>query len=137
MNGVATSLRVLRELGAALVDFNGQHAAQGLREAGTQLALLDRLANTTGAAEAFGRRLEALRDAHARLAAIDALGSERQRARLQALVDQASPLSRCGRSLPYDAPARRLLCRSVGEVPVTPGCNRRETCSVEAYVLRS
>ncbi len=31
MNGVSTSLRVLRELGAALVDFNGQNAAQGLR----------------------------------------------------------------------------------------------------------
>ena len=31
VNGVATSLRVLRELGVALVDFNGQHAAQSLR----------------------------------------------------------------------------------------------------------
>ena len=90
VNGVATSLRVLRELGGALVDFNGQHAAQGLREAGVQLALLDALARTGGAAEAFGVKLGALRDAHARLAAIDALGREAQRARLQALVDQAS-----------------------------------------------
>lgn len=31
VNGVSTSLRVLRELGAALVDVNGQHAAQTLR----------------------------------------------------------------------------------------------------------
>jgi hypothetical protein len=41
---VATSLRVLRALGAALVDTNGQHAAIGLKDADTQLALLDRIA---------------------------------------------------------------------------------------------
>ena len=32
VNGVATSLRVLRELGLSLVDVNGQHAAQTLRQ---------------------------------------------------------------------------------------------------------
>ena len=31
INGAATSLRVLRELGRALVDVNGQHAALSLR----------------------------------------------------------------------------------------------------------
>ena len=31
VNGVATSLRVLREIGNALVDVNGQHAAQTVR----------------------------------------------------------------------------------------------------------
>ena len=31
VNGVATSLRVLREIGIALVDVNGQHAAQTVR----------------------------------------------------------------------------------------------------------
>jgi hypothetical protein len=33
VNGAATPLRVLREVGAALVDVNGQHAAQTLRRA--------------------------------------------------------------------------------------------------------
>jgi hypothetical protein len=54
-----------------------------------QLALLDRIAGTAGAAERFGARLEALRRAHAQLAAIDALGSAAQRQQLQALADQA------------------------------------------------
>lgn len=31
VQGAATSLRVLRELGAVLVDINGQHAALSLR----------------------------------------------------------------------------------------------------------
>jgi hypothetical protein len=31
VNGAATSLRVLRELAAELVDVNGQHSAQSLR----------------------------------------------------------------------------------------------------------
>lgn len=31
MNGTATSLRVLREIGSSLVDVNGQHAALSIR----------------------------------------------------------------------------------------------------------
>jgi len=49
VNGAATPLRVLREVGAALVDVNGQHAAQTLRRAPAapatpcrRAALLDR-----------------------------------------------------------------------------------------------
>ena len=44
VNGAPSSLRVLRQLGELLVDVNGQHAALGLRDAPTQLALLDRVA---------------------------------------------------------------------------------------------
>lgn len=58
------------------------------RDPGTQLALLDRIGGTAPAAEAYGRRLEALRGAHSQLAALNALGSEAQRQQLQALVDQ-------------------------------------------------
>lgn len=47
INGVATSLRVLRELGSVLVDTNGQHSSQSLKEPHTQLALLDRIAGET------------------------------------------------------------------------------------------
>jgi hypothetical protein len=44
INGALTSMRVLRTVGALLVDTNGQHAAIGLRDQETQLALLDRIA---------------------------------------------------------------------------------------------
>lgn len=44
INGVASSLRVLRALGALLADVNGQHASLALRDAATQLQLLDRIA---------------------------------------------------------------------------------------------
>ena len=54
----------------------------------TQLALLDRLAGTEAAVAQYADKLEQLRGAHAQLAAIDALGSEEQRQRLQDLVDQ-------------------------------------------------
>lgn len=54
VNGVATSLRVLRELGATFVDVNGQGSAVAVRGAATQLALLDRIAGTSADAAAFG-----------------------------------------------------------------------------------
>ena len=61
------------------------------RSPDTQLALLDRLAGTDAAVAQYTEKLEQLRTAHAQLAAIDALGSQEQRERLQALVDQARP----------------------------------------------
>ena len=39
MNGTATSLRVLREIGSSLVDVNGHHAALSIRLVALQLAL--------------------------------------------------------------------------------------------------
>lgn len=42
VNGAATSLRVLKELGGLLVDTNGQHASLGLRDAAMQLAMVRR-----------------------------------------------------------------------------------------------
>ena len=44
INGASTSLRVLRELGCLLVDANGQHSSNSLKDQGTQLDLLDRIA---------------------------------------------------------------------------------------------
>ena len=58
------------------------------RSPDTQLALLDRLAGTGAAVGQYVGRLEQLRAAHSQLAAVDALGSQEQRERLQALVDQ-------------------------------------------------
>jgi len=51
INGALTSMRVLRAVGAALVDTNGQHAAVGLRDSDTQLALLDRIAGELAQAD--------------------------------------------------------------------------------------
>ncbi|EIE25588.1 P-loop containing nucleoside triphosphate hydrolase protein [Coccomyxa subellipsoidea C-169] len=88
VNGVSTSLRVLRELGAALVDVNGQHAAQTLRDPDTQLALLDRIASTGAAVARYGQKLEELRGLAQQVTAIDALGTKEQREQLQDLMDQ-------------------------------------------------
>ena len=64
------------------------------RNPDTQLALLDRLAGTDAAVAQYTEKLEQLRAAHAQLAAIDALGSEEQRERLQALANQVDPTLR-------------------------------------------
>lgn len=44
INGVATSLRVVRSIADVLVDVNGQAASQALRDTAQQLVLLDRIA---------------------------------------------------------------------------------------------
>lgn len=44
INGVATSLRVVRSIADVLVDVNGQAASQALRDTAQQLLLLDRIA---------------------------------------------------------------------------------------------
>ncbi|KAK9819715.1 hypothetical protein WJX72_001582 [[Myrmecia] bisecta] len=88
VNGAATSVRVLRELGALLVDVNGQHAAFSVRDSETQLALLDRIAGISGLTARFAQKLQQLRQAEAQLAAIEALGDEDERDAMQAMVDE-------------------------------------------------
>jgi DNA repair ATPase RecN len=44
INGVPSSLRVLRALSGLLMDINGQHAALALRDGQQQLQLLDKIA---------------------------------------------------------------------------------------------
>ena len=46
VNGAATPLKILRQIGSSLVDVNGQNASTALRSSATQLALLDRIAGT-------------------------------------------------------------------------------------------
>lgn len=58
----------------------------------TQVAMLDRLAGTGPAAAAFGNTLTKLRDVRSQLAAVDALGDDDYRQKLQDLVDEV-PLS--------------------------------------------
>lgn len=86
VQGTATSLRVLRELGAALVDINGQHSAISLRDGATQLALLDRIAGTSGKAAQFGAHVHALRQTEAQLKDLASFGSEEEREDLQATI---------------------------------------------------
>ncbi|KXZ53683.1 hypothetical protein GPECTOR_6g600 [Gonium pectorale] len=92
LNGSASSLRVLRELGALLVDTNGQHSATSLREPDTQLELLDRIAGTSPLADAYGAALASLRSLEGRLDELDELDDEEERGRMQRLVDAVAKL---------------------------------------------
>ncbi|WIA31265.1 hypothetical protein OEZ86_001261 [Tetradesmus obliquus] len=87
INGVASSLRVLRALGALLADVNGQHASLALRDAATQLQLLDRIAGTTAAASALSAQQARLATLAAQLAQAEALGDDAERAALQKRLD--------------------------------------------------
>ncbi|KAK9798188.1 hypothetical protein WJX73_001384 [Symbiochloris irregularis] len=88
VNGAAVSLRSMRELGEALVDVNGQHAAQRLSDPAMQMRLLDRIAGTGHLATHFGRLLRKLQGIRAELAALQAFNSQKQRDSMQALVDE-------------------------------------------------
>ncbi|KIZ03820.1 hypothetical protein MNEG_4133 [Monoraphidium neglectum] len=86
VNGATTSLRVLRAVAGDLVDTNGQHAAVGLRDGGTQLALLDRIAGNSALAACVASRQARLAALQELLRGLDALGDEGERARIEKLV---------------------------------------------------
>lgn len=88
INGAATSLRVLKLLGTLLVDSNGQHSSLSLRDARTQLELLDRIAGIAPLADAFGRKLGRLREVEEQLSVLRQLGDEEERDQLQETVDK-------------------------------------------------
>ncbi|GAB4813044.1 hypothetical protein N2152v2_000090 [Parachlorella kessleri] len=88
LNGVPTSVRVLREVGRLLVDVNGQHAALALKDSGRQLAMLDQVAGTAPAAEALAAALQRLGEVRGQLSALRELRDEEERESMQLLVDQ-------------------------------------------------
>ncbi|GIL84863.1 hypothetical protein Vretifemale_13442 [Volvox reticuliferus] len=92
LNGSPTSLRVLREVGALLVDTNGQHSSMSLRDSATQLDLLDRIAGTSLLADTYGAALARLRALEGRLDELDELDDEQERATMQKLVDAVAKL---------------------------------------------
>ncbi|GLI67135.1 hypothetical protein VaNZ11_011345 [Volvox africanus] len=92
LNGSPTSLRILREVGALLVDTNGQHSSMSLRDASTQLDLLDRIAGTSMLAGNYGAALARLREIEGRLDELDELDDEQERAIMQKLVDAVARL---------------------------------------------
>lgn len=57
INGAPTSLRALKELGRRLVDANAQNASLAMKDAGTQLRMLDQLAGAGATTAAGGRHL--------------------------------------------------------------------------------
>ena len=87
LNGVATSLKTLKEVGRALVDVNGQHAALSMKDSTTQLSLLDTIAGLSNAAAALDAAWAALRTSRTALQSLHALANEEDRAQLQDLVD--------------------------------------------------
>ena len=90
LNGVSTSLRILREVGRALVDVNGQHAALSMRDGTAQLELVDTVAGLRGAVGTLERAWKELKAAKQALRAVDALANEEDRAILQQLVDDVA-----------------------------------------------
>jgi DNA repair ATPase RecN len=97
VNGRAVPLRVLRALGAALVDVNGQGAAAALDSAsgaggGGVLALLDARARCSGDAARFGAALVWARTAEAEAASSAARGpaSEEEAASLAELAQDVA-----------------------------------------------
>ncbi|GAX72980.1 hypothetical protein CEUSTIGMA_g432.t1 [Chlamydomonas eustigma] len=92
VNGVATSLRVLRDLGTLLVDGNNQHAALALRDSANHLQLLDRVAGTTQLAAQVQKMVMKARNLEEQLAELDELADEEERDSMQALCDAVSRL---------------------------------------------
>jgi DNA repair protein RecN (Recombination protein N) len=71
VNGVASTVGLLGELGGWLVDLHGQHEHQSLLQPRQQRALLDAYAGAVDHATAVRAAFESLRDARARLLALD------------------------------------------------------------------
>ncbi|GMH43682.1 hypothetical protein BSKO_11604 [Bryopsis sp. KO-2023] len=92
VNGAATSLRVLRDIGGFLVDVNGQNSSQLLRESSMQLTLLDRIAGTVDRASSFEKKLLKMKALEQQMDDILALGDEEERDRLQELCDRMATM---------------------------------------------
>lgn len=92
VNGRVVPLRVLRSLGALLVDVNGQGAAQQLGDSAACVALLDARAGTTPLAAQFGAALVWARTAEGEAAKARAAapGSPEEAAAMQVLVDDVA-----------------------------------------------
>lgn len=86
INGAATSLRVLREIGR-LIDLNGQHASLRLKDSTTQIALLDQVAGVTPHVMELSSLWNNLQRIRSSLIALLELSDEGERAALQSLVD--------------------------------------------------
>ena len=71
VNGAASTVSLLAQLGTYLVDLHGQHEHQSLLHAAQQRALLDAYANAEALADSVAREYRRLRDARARLDDLD------------------------------------------------------------------
>ena len=92
VNGKVVPLRLLRALGAVLVDVNGQGAAQQLGDSAACVALLDARAGTSHMAAQFGAALVWARTAETEAARARAAApsSPEEAAAMQALVDEVA-----------------------------------------------
>ena len=92
LNDSPTSLKVLKELGRALVDVNGQHASQTVRDAGTQLALLDRIGGIESQVDSFRKLVKELESVIRTVRSLEELDEEGRKEVLQGLVDEVTAL---------------------------------------------
>jgi len=88
VNGSATTLRVVRLIGSALVDVNGQGCSAELRDAPAQLAVLDEMAGTAASAAEFARKWQRRDHLHSQLDRLSQLDDEEARDSLQRMADE-------------------------------------------------
>jgi DNA repair protein RecN (Recombination protein N) len=72
INGAASTVSIIADIGSVLVDLHGQHEHQSLLQPRQQRALLDAYSSAAGLAAEVRRQHERLRDARARLQQLDA-----------------------------------------------------------------
>src|SRR5437764_1374878 len=78
LNGSATTLAILKQLGDDLVDLHGPHDHQSLLSPERQLDLLDAFANSGGAREKFGNLFRQMRTLEAEHAALNTAETARE-----------------------------------------------------------
>ena len=104
VNDQATSVGVLRDLGALLIEVHGQHETVGLLDARTHLTLLDRFGGCEGVARRCMEAWSAWRAAREEVRALKA-GRDRQAAESEELSIQLAELDRLS---PLEGEARIL-----------------------------
>jgi DNA repair protein RecN (Recombination protein N) len=87
-------LAALAELAAELVDLHGQHEHQSLLSTERQLALLDAYGGLSAARDSVAAQVQALRDAQARIEALESGGGREPVRRLESLQFEAEEIDR-------------------------------------------
>ena len=87
INGSATSLKVLKDLGSILLDANVQNSASELKDPETQLELLDKVAGTSTLATQIKTLVAECKRLEDSLSQLDELDDEEEREAIQSMID--------------------------------------------------
>jgi DNA repair protein RecN (Recombination protein N) len=127
VNGALVPVALLRELAPWVATIHGQHGSQGLLDADTHLAILDRHAGLDSDAAAMADAFRRLRSAEARLLALREDRREAERRR-EMLAHQAEEIERAAL-----APGEEDALRQ--EKVVQANAGRLAALTAEAYAL--